>query len=98
MTPPLIGGDARDPGALVAIASEMPRRPVTRSVIVNAALRVTMTARGMSEPAIRIALGLHAAGRASEFGFVDPAVERPLGRKPITIHSLIDQVVRGQAA
>ena len=96
-TPPLTGSESLDLADIAVIASEVLGQPVTRSVSTDEALRMTMTARGVPEPAIRITLGLYAASRAAEFGPADPTLERLLGRRPITMRALIVHCVHGQA-
>lgn len=69
-------------------------RPVTRSVIANEALRAKMAARGVPEPAIRIALGLYAASRAAEFATNDPTLGQLIGRRPAGMRAVIEEAGR----
>ena len=55
-----------------------------------------MAARGATDRAVSMALGLYLASRKGEFAPVDPTLERLLGRRPISMRDLIAEKVTGQ--
>ena len=95
-TPPLTGSQALDLADLAAIASELLDPPVRRQTLTDEELRATMAARGASDRATAMVLGLYVASRNAEFAPVDPTLERLLGRRPISMRDLIAERVIGQ--
>ncbi len=88
-TPPLTASEALDLEDMAAVACDLRGAPVTRTVISDATARARMTARGLPEPVIGIALGLYEAARGGEFAMLDPALERLLGRRPTPFRDVL---------
>lgn len=97
-TPPLTGSQALDLDDLATIALELTRRPITRNVVSDEALRARLAERGAAPAAAEIAIGLYAAARAGEFETVDPTLERLLRRPPVTMRDVIADKLNGSPA
>lgn len=91
-TPPLTGPEALDLSDLAAIATSVSGGKIERRIIADDELRAMMAARGVPDTAVRIALGLYAASRDGEFAKIDPTLEQLLGRRPIAMRALIEQL------
>ncbi len=89
VTPPLTGSAAVDLAGLAAIAAEVTGRPITRTVVSDAQYRDQLVGHGVPEPAADMLVGLFAASRQGEFAAVDPALERLLGRPPLTVREVL---------
>jgi NAD(P)H dehydrogenase (quinone) len=92
-TPPLIGSQALDLADFAAIASELQAQPVRRELISDEGFQAKMAARGLPARVADISLGLYRASRQGEFAAVDPALERLLGRSPISMRDLIAEKI-----
>ena len=88
-TPALTAGEALDLADVAAVAAELTGRPITRTVVPDAAYRETLLARGTPEAVADMYLGLFRAGRRGEFAAVDPALERLLGRRPLSVRDVL---------
>ena len=88
-TPPLTGAEALDLADMAAIASALLQRPIDRKMIGDDDLKAKMAAGGAPGPAVDTAVGLYAASRNGEFATVDPTLERLLGRRLASVHSLL---------
>ncbi len=89
ISPPLTASEALTFEDVASLASEILGREITREIISDEAYRNGLIAHGL--PALMAdALGtLYTAARAGEFNVVDPTLERLLGRKPITMRSIL---------
>jgi NAD(P)H dehydrogenase (quinone) len=92
-TPPLTGAEALDFGDLAEIASTLQDRPVHRTIITDDAMRAKIAARGAPPRAAEMVMGLYTAARNGEFAQINPALERLLGRAPISMKELISKEV-----
>ncbi|MDB6078047.1 MAG: NAD(P)-dependent oxidoreductase [Akkermansiaceae bacterium] len=92
-TPPLTGSQALDLSDMTAIASELLHKPVQRLTLTDGEMRDKLAARGTPPGVIDMILGLYLAARNGEFAAVDPALEKLLGRPPITMRTLIAQKI-----
>ena len=88
-TPALTGSEALDLADIARIAGEMTGRPITRTVVSDADYRDGLLARGLPGSAADMLLGLFVASRQGEFAAVDPALERLLGRPPLTVRDVL---------
>lgn len=88
-TPPLTGSQALDLADLTAIASELQGQSVHRQTVPDEDFRAKMAARGLPGHVVDIMLGFYLASRQGEFAAVDPALERLLGRRPISMRDVI---------
>ncbi|MBC7799086.1 MAG: NAD(P)H-binding protein [Gemmatimonadaceae bacterium] len=94
-TPPLTGAEALDLADMAAIASTLLQRPISREMIEDDDLRTKMAARGAPGPAVDTVVGLYVASRNGEFATVDPTLERLLGRRLASVHSLLETKLLG---
>jgi NAD(P)H dehydrogenase (quinone) len=91
-TPALTGVETLDFGDLAQIASTLEGRPVLRTIITDEEMRAKVAARGAPARAAEMVMGLYIAARNGEFAQIDPALERLLGRPPITMRNLMAQM------
>jgi NAD(P)H dehydrogenase (quinone) len=94
-TPPLTGSQALDLADFAAIASDLQALPVRRELLSDTDFQAKMAARGLPARVADISLGLYRASRQGEFAAVDPALERLLGRSPISVRDLIAEKISG---
>ncbi|WP_067495577.1 NAD(P)H-binding protein [Actinoplanes sp. TFC3] len=90
-TPPLTAAEAIDLTGVAAIMSELSGRPVQRITVADDEWVATMTQRGMTEPQIRMTLGIFQAARRGDFAAVDPAMEKLLGRRPQSVREVLSR-------
>jgi NAD(P)H dehydrogenase (quinone) len=83
-TPALTGPAALDLSDLAAIAADLLGRPITRTVVSAEEYRDGLVTHGVPAASAEMLTGLFAASRQGEFAAVDPALEKMLGRPPIT--------------
>lgn len=88
-TPPLTGSEALDFGDLANIASDFLKKPISRRIVTDDELRKKFTTQNVPPEVVDIVLGLYVAARNGEFSTVDPALEKMLGRRPITMRELM---------
>ena len=88
-TPPLTGSRAQDLADLAAIASALTGRPITRVTVSDAEYHATLVAHGVPAARADMFVGLFVASRRGEFAAVDPALERLLGRPPLSIRDVL---------
>jgi uncharacterized protein YbjT (DUF2867 family) len=88
-TPPLTAPEALSMGDLAALVAELTSQPVRRAVITEDELGAKLSARGLPPETARIFLGFYRASRNGEFQAVDPTLEQLLGRKPLSMRSLL---------
>jgi NAD(P)H dehydrogenase (quinone) len=86
LTPSLNGSEALD---LAAIASELTGRLITRVTVTDKEYRAGLTSHGVPESRADMLLGLFAASRKGEFAAVDPALQRLLGRPPMSMRDVL---------
>jgi NAD(P)H dehydrogenase (quinone) len=88
-TPPLTASEALSMGELAALASELTLRPLRRAIITDDELRARLSGRGLPRAIVDISLGFYRASRHGEFQTVDPTLEQLLGRKPVSMRTLL---------
>jgi uncharacterized protein YbjT (DUF2867 family) len=89
LTPPLTAAAALDLAGIAAIASDLTGRPITRVTVADEEWRAGLVSRGMPERQAGMLLGLFLASREGEFAAVDPALERLLGRPPMSMRDVL---------
>jgi NAD(P)H dehydrogenase (quinone) len=89
LTPSLNGSEALDLAAIAAIASELTGRLITRVTVTDKEYRAGLTSHGVPESRADMLLGLFAASRKGEFAAVDPALQRLLGRPPMSMRDVL---------
>lgn len=89
LTPPLTGPQALDLAGVAAIATDLTGHPVARVTVTDDQYRAGLVSRGVPGPQADMLLGLFAASRAGEFSTVDPALERLLGRPPMSMRDFL---------
>jgi NAD(P)H dehydrogenase (quinone) len=92
-TLPFTGSQALDFGDLADIASGLLKRPISRQIVTDDELRKKLVAHNTPPQVVDIVLGLYIAARNHEFSVVDPALEQVLGRPPITMRSLMEDMI-----
>ena len=95
LTPPLKGSEALDLAAIAAIASELTGRLITRVTVTDKEYRAGLTSHGVPESRADMLLGLFAASRKGEFAAVDPALQRLLGRPPMSMRDVLRSAAAG---
>ena len=95
VTPPLTAPQALDLAGIAAIASELAGRPILRVTVTDKEYKASLVAHGVPEMYADLFLGMFAASRRGEFALVDPALERLLGRPPITMREFLAARVSG---
>jgi NAD(P)H dehydrogenase (quinone) len=93
VTPDLTGAEAVDMAGVAAIASDLTGRPIRRVVVPEADYRAGLLGHGLPEPVADMLVGLFAASRQGEFAHVDPALERLLGRPPVSVREILRSAV-----
>jgi NAD(P)H dehydrogenase (quinone) len=88
-TPPLTASEALSMSDLAALAAEITLRPVRRAIITDDELRARLRGRGLPEVVADIFLGFYRASRKGELQAVDPTLEQLLGRKPLSMRTLL---------
>lgn len=91
LTPPLTASAALDLAGVAAIASELLGRSIARVTVSDQAFKADMISFGVPEQRAELLLGMFAASRRGEFAAVDPALERLLGRAPMSMHQYLAQ-------
>lgn len=94
-TAPLTGVEALDMRMLCDIAAHLQGRPITCNELAGEAMRAALAARGVPAPVVAISLGFYQAAHDGEFAGVDLALQRLLGRAPITMRDLLAQKIGG---
>jgi uncharacterized protein YbjT (DUF2867 family) len=84
LTPALTGSEAIDMAGMAKIASEVTGRPIRRTVVSDEAYRDGLVSHGVPAPTADMLLGIFRAGRQGAFAEVDPALERLIGRPPVS--------------
>ncbi|HWC78802.1 MAG TPA: NAD(P)H-binding protein [Pseudonocardiaceae bacterium] len=95
VTPALTGPESLDYQDIAAIASELTGRTITRITVPDEEWRQAMRTGGMPEGAVELTLGIFRASRRREFAAVDPAMERLLGRQPVTAREVLAASLTG---
>jgi uncharacterized protein YbjT (DUF2867 family) len=80
ITTALTGPEALDYAEVVAIASRLLGRTITRVTVPDEEWKQAALGRGMPEFVVDLTLGIFAAARRGEFAVVDPALPKILGR------------------
>jgi NAD(P)H dehydrogenase (quinone) len=89
ITSPLTGSQSLDLADIAEIASELTGQTVTRVTVPDAEWRAGLISRGVPESRADFLVGLFAASRNGEFSAIDPALERLLGRPPISFRDVL---------
>ncbi|MBR0554849.1 NAD(P)H-binding protein [Ciceribacter sp. L1K23] len=98
ITPPLTGRDMLDFSDIAAILSDLSGREIKRITISDEAFCDRLKQLGVPENRIAIAIGMFKAARRGEFARTDPALERALGRPPISFRQAAAEFLAHQAA
>lgn len=93
VTPPLTASEAVDLEGVAALLSDVTGRDVTRVVVDDDAWAAAAVGRGMPAAAADFALGMYRAARRGEFAVTDPALERLLGRPPVPVRAVLEELV-----
>jgi len=94
VTPPLTASTALDLSAIVAIASELTGRPITRTTVPDEPWRAGLVSHGVPAARADLLVGLFRASRNGEFAAVDPTLERLLGRPLLTMRDALGAIPR----
>lgn len=88
-TPPLTASEALDFDDIAAMASELAGRLIRRITISDEQHKQNMMSHGMPEDRAEMLLGVFRASRRGEFATVDPALEKLLGRPPMSARDFL---------
>ncbi|AZI43027.1 NAD-dependent epimerase/dehydratase family protein [Deinococcus psychrotolerans] len=88
-TPPLTASTAFDLAGLGALASDILGKPIERVIISDDQFQATMNAGNVPADRQAISLGFYQASRDGEFGAVDGALAKVLGRSPETMRDFL---------
>lgn len=88
-TPALTGAQALDLAAVAVLAAELTGRPITRTVVPDAAYRDSLVGHGVPAAAADMLVGMFAAARQGAFAAVDPELPRLLGRPPLRLRDVL---------
>ena len=89
ITPSLTASEALDLDEIVAMASELTGRKITRNTVTDEQYRDGLISHHFPEPMAKMFVGLFAASRKGEFAAIDPTLERLLGRPPVSMRSAL---------
>ncbi|WP_217548846.1 SDR family oxidoreductase [Streptomyces sp. GbtcB6] len=90
-TPPLTATEALTFADLVALASELTGRTVTRTTAPDDAFRAHLAAGGVPAETADQLLGIFTAAREGEFAATDPSLANLIGRAPVTMRRLLQE-------
>lgn len=91
----LTGAETVDLAGIAAIASELTGRPIRRTVVPDDDYRDGMLARGLPQERADMMLGLFQASRAGGFSRIAPTLERLIGRRPMTVRTVLSESAAG---
>ena len=93
ITPALTATAALDLDGIAAIASQLTGRTIARATVTGEQYRESLTTHHVPAPMAELLVGLFEASYQGEFAAIDPALERLLGRSPLTVREVLRQTL-----